>query len=288
MIIITGATGQLGKQIVEQLVKHVSASEVGVSVRDPEKAANLKALGVRVRQGSFDDVDSLNHTFEGATQVLIVSSNARATGGDPLAQHANAIAAAKAVGAERIVYTSHMAVSASSAFPPMLDHAATENMLKMSGLKWTALRHGFYAASGVAMLGEGLKTGEIAAPADGKVSWTAHADLAEAAAIILTQQGKYDGPTPPLTGAHALNFSDLAKIAADVMGKPIQRKVITDDELKARVAARGAPESVARIALGFFIASRNGEFAAVDPTLGHLLGRPLTSMQDIMLGKMKA
>jgi NAD(P)H dehydrogenase (quinone) len=120
------------------------------------------------------------------------------------------------------------------------------------------------------------------------VSWTAHADLAEAAAIILAQESKYDGPTPPLTGAHALNFSDLAKIAADVMGKPFQRKVITDDELKARVAARGAPESVARIALGFFIASRNGEFAAVDPTLGHLLGRPLTSMQDIMLEKMKA
>jgi NAD(P)H dehydrogenase (quinone) len=285
MIIITGATGQLGHQIVEQLVKHVSTSEVGVSVRDPEKAANLKTLGVRVRHGNFDDTESLKHTFEGATQVLIVSSNARATGGDTLAQHANAIAAAKAAGAERIVYTSHMAASASSAFPPMLDHAATEQMLAKSGLKWTALRHGFYAASGVALLGDGFKTGEIAAPVDGKVSWTAHADLAEAAAIILAHEGKYDGPTPPLTGPQALDFSDLAKIAAEVLGKPIQRKILTDDELKARVAARGAPESVARIALGFFIASRNSEFAAVDPTLERLLCRAPTSMRDVMAQK---
>jgi NAD(P)H dehydrogenase (quinone) len=288
MIIVTGATGQLGRQIVENLLKHVPASKVGVSVRDPEKVADLKALGVRVRQGNFDDADSLKQAFESATQVLIVSSNARASGGDPLAQHRTAIDAAKAAGATRIVYTSHMAASASSAFPPMLDHAATENMLAKSGLKWTALRHGFYAASGVAMLGDGLKTGMIEAPTDGKVSWTAHADLAEAAAIILAQDGKYNGPTPPLTGAQALDFADLAKIATDVMGKPVQRKTLSDDEMKAKVAARGAPESVARIALGFFIASRNGEFATLDPTLAQILGRPLAKMRDVMAQKSKS
>jgi NAD(P)H dehydrogenase (quinone) len=288
MIIVTGATGQLGRQIVENLLKHVPASKVGVSVRDPEKVADLKALGVRVRQGNFDDADSLKQAFESATQVLIVSSNARASGGDPLAQHRTAIDAAKAVGATRIVYTSHMAASASSAFPPMLDHAATENMLAKSGLKWTALRRGFYAASGVAMLGDGLKTGMIEAPTDGKVSWTAHADLAEAAAIILAQDGKYNGPTPPLTGAQALDFADLAKIATDVMGKPVQRKTLSDDEMKAKVAARGAPESVARIALGFFIASRNGEFATLDPTLAQILGRPLAKMRDVMAQKSKS
>jgi NAD(P)H dehydrogenase (quinone) len=287
MIIVTGATGQLGRQIVENLVKHVPASQVGVSVRDPEKAADIKALGVRVRQGNFADAESLKQTFEGATQVLIVSSNARASGGDPLAQHRNAIAAAKAAGATRIVYTSHMAASESSAFPPALDHAATEDMLANSGLKWAALRHGFYAASGVAMLGDGLKMGLIEAPTDGRVSWTAHADLAEAAAIILAHEGKYDGPTPPLTGSKALDYADLAKIATEVLGKPVQRKTLTDDKLKAKIAARGMPESVAHLALGFFIASRNGEFATVDPTLGKLLGRPLTSMREVMVQKLK-
>jgi NAD(P)H dehydrogenase (quinone) len=111
--------------------------------------------------------------------------------------------------------------------------------------------------------------------------------LAEAAAIILADEGKYDGPTPPLTGSQALDFSDLAKIAADVSGMPTQRKMLTDDELKARVLARGAPEAAARIALGFFIASRNGEFATVDPTLGQLLGRSLITIRDIMVQKIQ-
>ena len=123
MIIVTGATGQLGRLIVQELLALMSADQIGVSVRDPGKATDLAARGVRVRRGDFDDPASLADAFELATQVLIVSSNAAASGGDPLAQHRTAIAAAKAVRARRIVYTSHMGVSATSAFLPMRDHA---------------------------------------------------------------------------------------------------------------------------------------------------------------------
>ncbi len=132
MIIVTGASGQLGRAIVEKLVERVPVSQVGASVRDPEKASTLAAL--RVRRGDFADPASLSDAFEGATQVLIVSSNASAYGGDPLAQHRAAIEAARAAGAGRVVYTSHMAASSASLFPPMLDHAATEEMLSQSGL----------------------------------------------------------------------------------------------------------------------------------------------------------
>jgi NAD(P)H dehydrogenase (quinone) len=287
MIIVTGANGQLGRLIVEKLVQLVPAKQVGASVRDLAKAADLLALGVRVRQGDFDQPDSLTHAFEGATQVLIVSSNARASGGDPLAQHRSAIEAARAAGARRIVYTSHMAVSTASAFPPMRDHAATETMLRESGLAWTALRDGFYAASGMAMMGDAPKTGVLESPADGKVSWTAHADLAEAAAIILANEGRYDGPTPPLTGSQLLNFEDLAAIASTLLDKPMQRTAFRDDELRARMTARGAPASAADTILGFFIASRNGEFAAVDPALEQLLGRPPATMQEVMAEKFR-
>ncbi|MES2465385.1 MAG: NAD(P)H-binding protein [Armatimonadota bacterium] len=286
MIIITGATGQLGHAITENLVKRVPASQVGVSVRDPEKAADLTALGVRVRHGNFENGESLRHAFEGATQVLIVSSNARSYGGDTLAQHRAAIEAAGAVGARRIVYTSHSAVSASSAFPPMLDHAATEDMLRQSGLAWTALRHGFYASSGILFMGAALETGVLAAPADGKVAWTAHADLAEAAAILLASEGQYNGPTPPLTGAEALDLGDLADIGSDLLGTPIRREILTDEELRAKMAARGVPESAVSIALGFYAASRNGEFATVDPTLERLLGRRPIHMRDVIAEKM--
>jgi NAD(P)H dehydrogenase (quinone) len=282
MIIVTGATGQLGHNIVKKLVARVPANQVGVSVRDPAKAVELASLGVRVRQGDFDNPESLRHAFEEARQILIVSSNARASGGDPLAQHRNAIEAAKAIGAKRIVYTSHMAVSASSAFPPMHDHAATEEMLRQSGLAWTALRHGFYASSGVMMMGEAFKTGTLETPADGKFSWAAHDDLAEAAAIILTDPGRYEGPTPPLTGSQALDFGDLALVASEAFNQKIQRKIISDDEMLKKLAARGMPTRAVDIVMGLYVAARNGEFAAVDPTLGKLLGRQPMSMGDVI------
>ncbi|MCE9576392.1 MAG: NAD(P)H-binding protein [Deltaproteobacteria bacterium] len=281
MIIDTGATGQLGRAIVEKLIERVPASGVGVSVRDVAKAAPLAAAGVRVRSGDFDQPEALRHAFEGATQVLIVSSNARAYGGDTLAQHRTAIAAARAAGARRIVYTSHMAASAASAFPPMLDHAATEAMLAESWLAWTALRNGFYAASGLALMGDALTTGVLEAPADGAVSWTAHADLAEAAAIVLADEGRYDGPTPPLTGSQALDLAAIASIASE-LGRPVRRVVISDDDLRARMAAHGAPAPRAAIALGLYHASRRGEFAAVDPTLARLLGRAPVTMRDLL------
>ena len=175
-----------------------------------------------------------------------------------------------------------MAASRASAFPPMLDHVATEEMLRQSGLAWTALRNGFYASSGLLFMGDALKTGVLDAPADGKVSWTAHADLAEAAAILLADEGRYEGPTPPLTGSQSLDLADVAGIASELQDRPIRRQSSTDEDLRAKMAARGVPDRVLDIALGFYRASRQGEFAAVDPTLERLLGRPTTPVRDVL------
>ncbi len=285
MIIVTGASGQLGRAIVERLLERIPAEQIGVSVRDPEKVQDLKERGVRVRHGDFEDPASLTQSFEGMTQLLLVSSNASSRGGDPVAQHRTAIAAALAAGAERIVYTSHMAASFTSAFPPMRDHAATEEMLRQSGLAWTALRNGFYTSSGLMLMGDALKTGVIEAPADGKVSWTAHDDLAEAAAVILTSPVQFEGPTPPLTAAEALDLSDIAEIASALQAQPVRREVITDDAQREKMVARGLPAPVLAITRGLYLASRNGEFAAVDPTLERLMGHPTTPLQDVLARK---
>src|SRR4051794_27749047 len=130
MIIVTGATGQLGRSIVEQLLQRLPAQQVGASARDPQKAAGLSQLGARVRQGDFAQPNTLAHAFEGARQVLLVSSSAAPSGGDTLVQHRDAIAAARSAGVRRIVYTSHMAASPSSAFAPARNHAATEQLLR--------------------------------------------------------------------------------------------------------------------------------------------------------------
>lgn len=281
MIVITGATGQLGAAIINNLINR-GVAKLGVSVRDPARAAELSARGVRVRQGDFDNPDSLRHAFEGADQLLLVSSNAAATGGDPLAQHQAAIDVASEVGIGRIIYTSHMAASATSAFPPMRDHAATELMLARSGLAWTALRNGFYASSGIMLMGDFLKTGVIAAPQDGKVCWTGHADLAEAAAIILASDGQHDGPTAPLTASEVLDLADLAAIATEITGRAVRREIIADSDLRARMASHSVSPSATEIVLGLYLASRAGEFVTVDPALQQLLGRQPATMRELI------
>lgn len=288
MIVVTGATGQLGRAIALSLVKRVPAAQIGVSAREPDNAEELAQLGVRVRHGDFEDKASLAKAFEGATQVLVVSSNARASGGDTLAQHRNAIEAAKGAGVKRIVYTSQISSSPTSAFAPALDHAATEVMLRDSGLAWTALRNGFYATSAIHMTSDAWTSGVLEGPPDGKVSWTAHADLADAAAAILASEGRFDGPTPPLTGAEALDFEDLARIGSEILGRSVRRWVTDDEAQRAKLVARGVPAVVAEIALGYYRASRAGEFAAVDPTLEGLIGRKPIPMRDVMAEKLAA
>ena len=168
MIIVTGATGKLGQAIVERLLKNLPSDQVGVSVRDPEKAYALQDQGVRVRKGDFGDRESLRSCFEGASQVLIISSNS-ADEAD-VQYHRNAIEAAEAAGARRLLYTSHMGANPASPFAPMRDHAATEEILKTSGIAFTSLRNGFYSDSGLMLMGDAFKTGKIIAPENGPVS----------------------------------------------------------------------------------------------------------------------
>ncbi len=280
MIIVTGANGQLGRLIVQHLLALRPASQIGVSVRDPGRATDLTTKGVRVRRGDFDDPASLADAFEAATQVLIVSSNAASRGGDPLAQHRQAIAAAKAAGARRIVYTSHMGASATSAFPPMRDHAATEAMLAGCGVSWTSLRNGFYASTVPRLAADAVQSGVLAAPVDGKVSWTAHADLAAAAAHVLADDNRLDGPTPPLTVEEALDLADVAAILSEQSGCPIERRTVADDAYASQLADRGLAQPVVDITLGLFRAARAGEFEATDPTLATLLARQPMRLRD--------
>jgi NAD(P)H dehydrogenase (quinone) len=280
LIIVTGATGKLGSLVVEQLLARVPAAEIGVSVRDPAKAAHLEERGVRVRRGDFTDAASLAGAFEGASQILLVSAGT--TGDAALSQHRTAIEAAVAAGAGRILYTSHMGADPTSPFAPMPDHAATETLLRDSGVAFTALRNGFYAASAVMLLGAALETGELAVPTDGPVSWTSHADLAEAAVIALTGD-RLDGLTPALTGSEAIDMAGVAGIASEVIGRPIRHVVVSDEEYRAGLIAHAVPEPAADMLLGLFAASRKGEFAPADPTLARLIGRAPQTVRDVLV-----
>ncbi|MFE2423766.1 SDR family oxidoreductase [Streptomyces hokutonensis] len=271
MIIVTGATGKLGRRTVECLLERVPADRVGVSVRDPRKAQDLADRGVRVRQGSFDDPASLVHAFEGAEQLLLVSLDR--IGEECVTGHRTAIDAAVKAGAGRILYTSQMGAAHDSHFQACRDHAQTEDLIRATGLPWTALRNGFYASSALQFLESARRTGDIALPADGPVAWTGHDDLAEATAAILAEEGRFEGPTPPLTASAALDFADVAEIATRVTGRPFTRSVVPDDAFREQFLAHGAPAPIADLMLSIFAAARNGEFTAVASTLAELIGR---------------
>lgn len=280
MIIVTGATGQLGHGIVEALSDRIPPDRIAATVRDPGKAARLGATGVAVRRGDFADPESLSRAFDGAEQVLIVSVDK--LGEEALSLHRAAIEAARASGARRLLYTSHMGARAASPFAPAAQHWGTEGELQSSGVPFTALRHGFYAESCLHVIGEGLKAGEIRVPEDGPVSWTARADLAEADAAILASDGDWDGITPPLTATEALTMADIAEQASDALGRPIRHTVVSDEDWVADRIAAGVPAVYAEMLLGMFRAARRGDFAGTDPALARLLGRAPRTMREIL------
>lgn len=279
MLIVTGASGQLGRKIVENLLLAIPAHRIGVSVRDPGKVADLQALGVRVRHGDYEDAESLRHAWEGAERLLLVSSNAAATGGDTLGQHATALRVARDLKVERVLYTSQVSSSATSHFPPGRVHAATEDMLARSGLAWTAMRHGFYAASALMMNRRGLEAGLLAGPEDGPVSWTTHHDLAAADAALLAGLEVIDGPTPPLTGREALDLADLARLASEVAGRPILRTLVSEVDMGSKARQAGVPQGSIDVMLGYYRAAQAREFASVDPALARILGREPQTMR---------
>ncbi|HSZ41437.1 MAG TPA: NAD(P)H-binding protein [Trebonia sp.] len=283
MIIVTGATGVLNGATVEHLLKLRPADQIGVSVRDVAKARHLAERGVRVRRGSYEDPAALLDSFEGAEQVLLVSSSDPDPEVDQVGLHRVGIETAVAAGARRILYTSHQGAWIDSPFYPARVHAATEEILADSGVAWTSLRNGFYAHSLDWLLGPWRERGTIVAPADGPVSWTDRADEAEAAAVILAGQRLFDGPVT-LTADAAVTFADIAGIASEVTGREIRRVVMDDEEWVAGQVAHGVPEFMARFLLGTFEAAREGRFAGVTPLLGELLGRQPRTVRDLLAG----
>lgn len=137
------------------------------------------------------------------------------------------------------------------------------------------------------MMGNALETGSLETMQDGPFSWATHDDLAEAAATILIEEGRFDGPTPPLTGSEAVDFADMAAMAQELTGKPVRRTVIGEDHLRKNVAARGAPTGAADMMVGVYTAARNGEFAEVSPLLQDLIGRAPQKIKDVMAAHIK-
>jgi NAD(P)H dehydrogenase (quinone) len=285
-IVITGASGQLGRLTAEAVLENVPPSDLTLVTRTPEALADLAAGGATVRAGDFDDPASLPAAFEDGEKLLLISTD---RAGDRVPQQQAAIDAAAAAGVRSVVYTSILNPSDSNPAAVAAEHRATEEHVRARGLGWTFLRNGIYADLQVQAAAAALATGKLLTnDGAGRTSYVARSDLALAAATVLTSDG-HDGKAYDLTGPEALGAADLARLFAEAGGRPVE-PVFLDDEawVAAMVEHAGMPEPVARTYATFGIAARQGYLGIVSPTLEQLIGRPRKTVRELLLEQLAA
>jgi NAD(P)H dehydrogenase (quinone) len=270
---ITGATGQLGRLVVQRLTSRVPAGDVVALVRSPAKAADL---GVAAREADYARPETLDTALRGIDTLLLISSSEV---GQRAAQHRNVIRAAKQAGVKRIVYTSLLHAD-TSPLDLAAEHVATESELKASGIPFTILRNGWYTENYTGSIPGALAGGAFMGSAgNGKISSAARADFADAAVAVLTSDG-HDGKTYELAGDEPWTLGDLAKEISQQGGKEIPYRNLPEAEYANALAGFGLPAPLAKAIAGWDVGASNGALLDESRQLSKLIGRPTTPMRD--------
>ncbi|HEX8385313.1 MAG TPA: SDR family oxidoreductase [Rubricoccaceae bacterium] len=270
-IAITGATGQLGRLVVEKLKAAVTADQVVALVRTPAKA---EGLGVAVREADYNEPETLGPALEGVDTLLLISGNEV---GQRAAQHRNVIEAAREAGVGRIVYTSLLRAD-SSPLSLAGEHHATEAEIKASGVPFTVLRNGWYTENYTGSIPGALAGGAFVGSAgEGRISSAARADYADAAVAVLTTDG-HDGATYELAGDDAYTLSDLAAEVSRQTGRTIPYTDLPAGDYAAALVGFGLPEGLAQAIAGWDASASEGALFDDGRQLSRLIGRPTTPM----------
>jgi len=237
-IVVSGASGDLGKRITSILLGKIPASELVLLTRNPDSLAEAAAKGATVRKADFNDPAALQAALEGGDVFMLISTLSI---GKRAQQHGNAINAAKAAGVKHVVYTSSCGIQPQTPSISGQEHYATEQTLINSGLKYTILRNSWYADVIAQMfLPMGIATGEIvASTGDGLIAPVAKDDCARAAAGVLVNAKTHENAIYEITGAELLTFADITRHCSDFSGKPITYKNVSHDEKLAIFDAMG-------------------------------------------------
>ncbi|MDX6646227.1 MAG: hypothetical protein QOK40_1954 [Miltoncostaeaceae bacterium] len=280
-VIVTGASGQLGRLVAEELLNRIAPSELVLVTRRPQALSDLAERGVEVRRGDFDDPASLAQAFAGGERLLLISTPAI---GRRVPQHRAAIEAAEAAGVRHLVYTSVVKPIAGNPVGAIADeNRVTEELLGATGLAWTILRNGSYAELQVAPAALAVTHGKLVTNAgDGRIVPISRNDCAAAAAVVLTADG-HEGRTYDITGPEALSQSDLAALLEDVTGRRIEVTRVGDRMLTWGLTRTGIPKPTARAIVAFGVAVRKGYYDVVDPAFEQLTGRPPRSLRDVLV-----
>ena len=277
-LLVTGATGKFGTKVMEILLKTVPAEQLAVSVRNPEKAEEFRARGVDVRQGDFDQPESLDIAFSGVDRLLLISAD-----GDNetrIRQHNHAVAAAKRADVSFIAYTSLANAEASqNLFAPT--HQATEAAIVKTGIAYSFLRNNWYLENEISGI-QGVLAGApwLTSAAAGKVGWALQQDFAEAAATVLTGEG-HENTVYELSG-QPLSQDELAAVLGDVLGKEVTVQQVDDVAYAESMAGAGVPDFVVPILVEIQKSIRVGSLDVESNDFEKLLGRPATPIQEAL------
>ena len=278
MIAITGATGQLGRLVIAELLKTLPANELVAVARTPDKAADLAALGVQVRRGDYTLPETLADAFSGVDKLLLISSSEV---GQRVAQHANAIAAAKSAGVKLLAYTSILHADST---PLGLgdEHRQTEALLAQSGLPFVLLRNGWYTENYAASIPAALPYGVLLGSAgEGRIASAARADYAAAAAAVLLAAGRA-GKVYELAGDASYTLGEFAAEIAKQSGKPVAYQDMPPAAFAAALKKADLPEGLADLLADSDAGASQGGLFDDSRTLSSLIGRPTTPMSEVV------
>jgi NAD(P)H dehydrogenase (quinone) len=276
MIAITGASGQLGRLVIEDLLKTVKAEEIVAVVRNPAKVEDFARRGVQVRAADYGDVSALAKAFSGVEKVLLISSSEV---GQRAVQHGNIIAAAKQAGVKLIAYTSLLHADKS---PLALaeEHIVTEQQLKESGVAFVLLRNGWYTENYLASVPPAIQHGVfIGSAGEGKIASATRADYAAAAAKVLTLDNQA-GKVYELAGDHGWTLTELTAEVSLQSGKPVVYQNLDEADFKAALQGAGLPEGFAALLANSDAGAEKGGLFDDGHQLSKLIGRPTTSLSD--------
>ncbi|WP_371974240.1 SDR family oxidoreductase [Lelliottia nimipressuralis] len=280
MIAITGATGQLGQHVINNLLKTVPASEIVAIVRNPAKADALSQKGITVRQADYTDQAAFTTALSGVEKLLLISSSEV---GQRATQHQNVINAAKAAGVKFIAYTSLLHADKS---PLGLrdEHIATEKALAESGIPYALLRNGWYTENYLASAPPALEHGVfIGAAGDGKIAAATRENYAAAAAKVIAEEG-HAGNVYELAGDTAWTLSELAAELSKQSGKPVTYQNMSEADFAAALKSVGLPAGLADMLADSDVGASKGGLFDDSRTLSKLIGRPTTPLAESIKG----